>query len=171
MGGEGSSGGGPAPATPAEGAPFRWNVPAELGEALVAAFQAADSETSWFLDRRRTRVVTVKRGVVSDPLLRARQVEDDEIRFVEIPAVTEAEIHDWMEEFADESPDPAVGACLDQRAGANERFETKLAALPGGRLTEWHRHRLARLREVVDAWAVRTLAEPIPGGDTGAGDD
>jgi hypothetical protein len=136
----------------------------ELRAGLLEAFQATDSATAWFLDRRKLRVVWVRRGVVSDPLLRARDVEDDEIRFVEIPAVTEAEVHVWMEEFVDEAAEPAVAACLDERAGANARFEQKLAALSPDALARWHRFRLERLRGVVDAWAGQVLAEHVPDG-------
>ena len=46
----------------------------DLRAGLLEAFQATDSETSWFLDRRKLRVVWVRRGAVSDPLLRARDV-------------------------------------------------------------------------------------------------
>lgn len=134
----------------------------DLRTALVEAFDARDSETAWFLDRRRERVVWVRRGTVSDPLLRARDVEDDELRFVEIPAVTEAEIHDWMADHAESCGDPAVASCLDERAGANVRFEEKLAALGPEPIAAWRRFRLARLRELVDAWVTPVLAERIP---------
>lgn len=137
----------------------------DLRSGLLEAFQATDSETAWFLDRRKLRVVWVRRGAVSDPLLRARDVEDDEIRFVEIPAVTEAEIHEWMEEFAESAADPGVAGCLDERAGANARFEQRLAQHSAAALADWHRFRLDRLGAVVDAWTARALEERIPGGD------
>lgn len=136
---------------------------ADLRAALLEAFQATDSETAWFLDRRKLRVVTVRRGVVSDPLLRACNVEDDEIRFVEIPAVTEADLHVWMEAFVDGSDDPRVGACLDQRFGANGRFEEKLGALDPDVLRSWRQFRLAQLGAEVDAWTARALDDPAPG--------
>ena len=78
--------------------------------------------------------------------------------------MTEAEVHEWMEEFADRSGDAAVAACLDERAGANARFEQKLGAHSRDALADWHRFRLDRLRAVVDAWTAHALAEHVPGG-------
>lgn len=135
----------------------------DLRGQTAEALQATDPETAWYLDRRKLRIVSVRRGEVSDPLLRARDVEDDELRFVEVPAVTEAEVHDWMAEFVDGAGDPAVAACLDEKFGANLRFEERLARKSPEGLTAWHRFRQQRIHDVADAWLAKTLAEDVPG--------
>lgn len=137
----------------------------DLRAAVAAALQASDAETAWYFDRVKLRVISVKHGAVSDPLLRARDVEDDEIRFIAIPAVTAGEIHLWMEEFVD---DPAqagnavVAACLDSKTGANARFEERLAKRAPEALTAWHRYRQARMFEAADAWIADARNEPAP---------
>lgn len=123
-----------------------------LPEQVADAMLATDSETAWYLDRGCARVVWVKKGQSSDPEIPARDVEDDEERFVEVPALTEGEIHGWMEDFAEACGDPAVDAALDDREGANARFEAAVAALPGGRAAEWHRHRRAEALRAAAAW-------------------
>lgn len=142
----------------------------ELRMAVAAALQAADAETAWYFDRVKSRVLSVKYGQVSDPLLRARDVEDDEIRFVEIPAITHGEIHLWMEAFVEDpanTGNPAVAAWLDSKSGANARFEERLAKRAPEVLTAWHRFRQARLLEAADAWIANAENEPVPGDGIG----
>lgn len=139
----------------------------DLRTSVVEAMQAFDPETAWYLDRRKLRVVSVRHGVVSDPLLHAGDVEDDETRFVEVPAVTEAEVHEWMDEFVDAAAVPEVAACLDEKAGANARFVEKLARRFPEQLTAWNRFRHERVGGVADAWCARILAEPLPGDGVG----
>jgi hypothetical protein len=138
----------------------------DLRTALAEALLATDSETAWYLDRAKSRVVSVCRGEVSDPHLRAADVEDDELRFVEIPAITEAEIHEWMEDFVEDAAEPtapAAAACLDHKPGANTRFEERLARRAPEALTAWHRFRHARVLALADTWAAVALAAPAPG--------
>jgi hypothetical protein len=80
----------------------------DLETQLREAFTADDPEAAWYLDLEEDRVVRVCRGATNIPDLPARDVEDDEERYAEIPAVTESELHLWMEEFAEDHPDPTV---------------------------------------------------------------
>lgn len=142
----------------------------DLRTALAEALQATDAETAWYLDRRKLRVLSVSAGEVSDPLLRAADVEDDEIRFAEIPALTEAEVHGWMEDFAEEAAPEhaaAAGACLDHKPGANARFEERLARRAPATLQEWHRFRLARVVAKAAEWCDAALAEKFAGDGRG----
>ncbi|MCE9636722.1 MAG: hypothetical protein K8T90_13545 [Planctomycetes bacterium] len=142
----------------------------DLRAAVAAALQASDAETAWYFDRVKLRVVSVKYGAVSDPLLRARDVEDDEIRFIAVPAVTAGEIHLWMEAFVDDPSNEGnavVGASLDSKTGANARFEERLAKRAPEALTAWHRYRQARMFEAADAWIAGALTQPTPGDGIG----
>ena len=144
----------------------------DLRRAVADAFRATDSATAWYLDRAKLRVVHVRHGEVSDPLLDAADVEDDELRFVEIPAVTEAEIHEWMAEFVIEYGDPKVTACLDEKKGANARFELRLTSRAPDALVAWHKFLHERVLAAAAAWTERSLSEPIIGDGVGlAGDD
>lgn len=143
----------------------------DVRTALVEAFQAADSETAWYYDRAKDRVVSVKHGVVSDKLLRARDVEDDELRFVEVPALSEVEIHGWIDDFVAETDRADVAACLDRKAGANARFEERVAKKLPDVLPAWHRYRHGRVQETADAWIAGIRAEHVPGGEWLAEED
>lgn len=144
----------------------------DLREAVAEAFRATDSETAWYLDRAKRRVVRVRHGETSDPLLDAADVEDDELRFVEIPAVTESEVHDWMAEFVEQHGDAKVAACLDEKKGANARFELRLSTRAPDALVAWHRFLHAHVLAEAAAWTERTLSEPVIGDGVGlAGDD
>lgn len=124
--------------------------PRPLAEQVADALLAADSETSWYLDLAAPRVIRVCKGECSDPELSARDVDDDEERFVEVPALTEAEIHLWMEDFVEACDDPATAALLDHREGANARFESGLDA--AGRGADWRRHRREEALRAAHAW-------------------
>ena len=124
----------------------------DLRTALAEAFEAADAETAWYLDRRRRRVVSVRHGETSDPELTANQVEEDEERFVEVPCVLEADLHEWILAFADERGDPVVAACLDERKDANARFAATLARRQPETVPLWNAWRRDRVLERVDAW-------------------
>jgi uncharacterized protein UPF0158 len=142
----------------------------ELRAAVVEALRATDSGTSWYLDRRKARVVSVAGGQASDPLLHAADVEDDEIRFVEIPAVTEAEVHGWMEDFVEEAgaeDSAAAAASLDHKPGANARFEERLSRRAPATLSAWHRFLQARILAKAETWCAAALSEPIPGDGRG----
>lgn len=136
----------------------------DLRAAVAGAMAAADAETGWYLDRRKAQVVTVRHGVVSDPLLRARDVEDDELRFVEVPAIAEADLHEWIADFVAESGSGAAAKAFDERAAANARFEERLRRASPETLTEWHRFRQARIDAAAGAWLSATLAADLPGG-------
>jgi Uncharacterised protein family (UPF0158) len=124
----------------------------DLGTQLREAFTTTDPEAAWYFDRVMERVVRVSKGVTSIPDLPAEEVEEDEHRYAEIPAITESEIHLWMEEFVDAHPDPKVAALLDERHGANERFLAKLAAANPEAFEQWKTFHAARVDETVAAW-------------------
>src|SRR6185295_7739073 len=105
--------------------------------ALAEAFRTSDPTIAWYLDREERRVVSVKGGVVSDEELDAKQVEEDDERFVEVPPILEAEIHGWMEEFVEERADAKVAAMYDHRAGANARFLLRLEMRDPAALAAW----------------------------------
>lgn len=118
-----------------------------------------DAETAWFLDRGLGRVVTVTGGACSDPDLRPEQVEDDEARFAEIPAVTRGDEHDWLEDFVEAQDNPRLARMLDDRQGAVERFVKRLTPHHTDALAAWHAFRAARLRETAAAWLAARLGE------------
>ncbi len=150
--------------------------PRDLRTQLIEAFQATDSATAWFLDRDEERVVWVRGSKVSDETLTAKQVDEDEERFLEIPPILESDVHDWMTEFAEGSDDPKVAACLDHKAGANGRFLIRLEKRSAAALTEWRRFRLAKVGAAVDTWLADVAAgkydvrEPLDGGAAIPGD-
>lgn len=132
--------------TPSGGAPEP-----DLEAQLFEAFTANDPEAAWYLDRDMERVVRVSHGVTSIPDLPARDVEDDEDRYAEIPAVLESDVHGWMEEFVAAWPDETVADLLDERHGANERFIAKLAAHPAA-AAAWRTFHAGRVAEAVAAF-------------------
>jgi hypothetical protein len=124
----------------------------DLATQLREAFTAADPEAAWYLDRDEDRVVRVSHGTTNIPDLPASDVEDDEDRYAEIPALTESDVHLWMEQFVEAHPDPKVATLLDERQGANERFLAKLAAANPAASAEWKAFHTARLDETIAAW-------------------
>lgn len=119
---------------------------------LRAAFTAQDPEAAWYLDRGEERVVRVSHGETSVPDLPADEVEEDDERFVEIPAVTESELHDWIEEFVEERADPKVAALLDERIGANERFLARLAKADAAAFAAWKEFHGRHIEAALAAW-------------------
>jgi hypothetical protein len=124
----------------------------DLRTALAEAFEAADGETAWYLDRRRRRVIAVRHGETSDPELTAAEVDEDEQRFAEVPVLLEAVLHEWIAEFAEERADPAVLACLDERKDSNARFAASLARRQPETVPLWNAWRRRHVLERVDAW-------------------
>lgn len=135
----------------------------DLRTALAEAFEAADAETAWYLDRRRSRVVSVRHGETSDPELSADEVEEDEERFVEVPAVPEVDLHEWIVAFIEERADPAVEACLDERKGANARFVASLGRRRPEVVPVWNAWRRSRVLDRVDAWLAEVGGAQAPG--------
>ena len=124
----------------------------DLRTQLIEAFDAVESLIAWYFDRRKKQVVTVKGARVSDETLTAKEVDEDEERFLEIPPILESEVHVWMEDFVEERGDPKVSKLLDDRAGANARFLAKLEAKDPALLAAWKAYRLTRVAGAVDAW-------------------
>lgn len=124
----------------------------DLETQLREAFTADDPEAAWYLDLEEDRVVRVCRGATNIPDLPARDVEDDEERYAEIPAVTESELHLWMEEFAEDHPDPKVAELLDEKQGANGRFLSKLEKRLPEAFAQWKAYRAARTQTALDTW-------------------
>ena len=133
-------------------------LPADVRKALASAFQTGDAETAWYLDLVLPRVVHVRRGATNIPDLSASEVEDNELRYVEIPAITESEVHLWMEDFVEEQGDPEVADMLDEKLGANERFVESLGRSAPTALAAWTAYRARRVAAVVDAWLAEVSA-------------
>ena len=133
----------------------------DLRTALAEAFEASDAESAWYLDRLRRRVISVRRGETSDPELSAREVEEDEDRFVEVPIVREADVHEWIADFVQERDDAVVASCLDERKDSNARFVAALGRRRPEAVPLWNRFRRARVLDRVDAWLDEVEA---PGG-------
>lgn len=124
----------------------------DLGTQLREAFTATDPEAAWYFDRAMERVVRVSHGATNIPDLPAEDVEEDEHRYAEIPAITESEVHLWMEEFVEAHPDPKVAALLDERQGANARFVAKLEAANPAAFAEWKSFHAARVEDAIAVW-------------------
>ena len=124
----------------------------DLETQLFEAWVADDPEAAWYFDRDDQKVVRVHLGVTSDPDLTAEEVEGDDVRFVEIPAVTESELHDWIEEFIAEHADEKVAALLDERHGANERFVSRLSTADPASLAAWRAFHAAHVAAAIAAW-------------------
>jgi hypothetical protein len=132
----------------------------DLETQIREAFAADDPEAAWYLDRAGERVLRVSRGATSDPDVTAEEVEDDDARYVEIPAVTESELHAWMEDFVDGYADAKVAALLDERHGANERFVERLAKADPVAFAAWKAFHAERIDAAIAAWRAATEAEP-----------
>jgi uncharacterized protein UPF0158 len=126
--------------------------PPDLATRLREAFTAEDPEAAWYFDRAKEIVVRVAGGETDVPELSAEEVEDDEDRYVEIPALTESEIHAWMEDFVEERGDENVAALLDERQGANPRFLAKLAAADAAAFAAWKEFHATRVAAAVAEW-------------------
>jgi hypothetical protein len=124
----------------------------DLETQLREAFVADDPEAAWYLDRAEERVVRVSRGATNIPDLAAADVEDDEERYAEIPALTESDVHLWMEEFVEEHADPKISALLDERQGANARFLAKLAAVDPAAFARWKVFHAGRVAAAIEEW-------------------
>jgi hypothetical protein len=123
----------------------------DVRAALAEALQAADPEAAWYFDRVARRVVTVRAGETDVPELDAEDVEEDEERYVAVPALTEAELHAWMVEFV-LGREPELDGLLDARKGANRRFLAALGARHPQALADWRAHLEVRVLACVDAW-------------------
>ncbi len=119
---------------------------------LREAFTAEDPEAAWYLDLAEPRVVRVSHGTTSIPDLLAEDVEEHEERYVEVPAVTDSELHLWIEDFVEERADPKVTALLDEKQGANARFLKKLAAADAAAFDAWKRFHAGRVSAAIVAW-------------------
>ena len=124
----------------------------ELETELREAFVADDPEAAWYFDRAEERVVRVAHGETDIPELPAEEVEEDDERYVEIPAVTDSELHDWIEEFVDEQSDPAIAALLDERQDANARFLQRLAATNAAAFVQWKAFHERHVDEAIAGW-------------------
>ena len=124
----------------------------DVAALLREAFTADDPEAAWYLDLVEPRVVRVSHGTTNIPDLLAEDVEEHEERYVEVPAVTDGELHLWIEEFVEEHADPKVAALLDEKLGANARFLAKLAAADAAALGAWKRFHAARVDAAIAAW-------------------
>jgi hypothetical protein len=123
----------------------------DLDAQLREAFTADDPEAAWYFDRAMDRVVRVAQGATNIPDLPAQDVEDDEGRYAEIPALTDGELHEWIEQFVEERDDPAVTALLDERVGANARFLKRLAGNEAA-YAAWKAFHARRVAEALAAW-------------------
>jgi uncharacterized protein UPF0158 len=124
----------------------------DLETLLREAFTAEDPEAAWYLDLGEPRVVRVSHGTTSIPDLSAEEVEEHGERYVEVPAVTESELHLWIEDFVEERADPKVAALLDEKHGANARFLAKLAKADAAAFDAWKRFHGARVDAAIAAW-------------------
>jgi hypothetical protein len=124
----------------------------DVAALLREAFTADDPEAAWYLDLGEPRVVRVSHGTTSIPDLSAEDVEEHEERYVEVPAITDSELHLWIEEFVEERADPKVAALLDEKHGANARFLAKLAAADAAAFAAWKAFHAARLGAAIAAW-------------------
>ena len=124
----------------------------DLETALREAFTAADPEAAWYFDRVAERVVRVSHGLTNIPDLPAHDVEDDEHRYAEIPALLESDVHAWMEEFVEDFGDAKVAALLDERQGANARFAKKLEAANPVAFAAWTAFRRGRVELALADW-------------------
>jgi hypothetical protein len=124
----------------------------DLETQLRDAYLADDPEAAWFLDRAEPRVVRVSHGATNIPDLTAQGVEDDEERYAELPVLTDSELHEWMEDFVAESPDPKVAQLLDERLGANKRFIARLAETHPDAFAQWKAFHAARVASALAAW-------------------
>ncbi len=115
-----------------------------------------DAEAAWYLDLEHRRVVRVRGGVVSDPDLAPEDVDTQETRFVEIPAVTRGEEFLWMQDFLDEHPEIGASVRLDRRQDGDARFVKALERAAEGAPDAWRAFRRERLLEVASDWLGRT---------------
>ncbi len=119
---------------------------------LRDAFTADDPEAAWYLDRDVPRVVRVFHGATDVPELTADEVEEHAERYVEVPALTDGELHAWIEDFVDERAEPSVAALLDERQGANARFLRELEARDPAGFAAWTAFHRRRVDEAIAAW-------------------
>jgi len=120
--------------------------------ATATAMGTFDALAAWYYDRREARVVVLRDGRSNEPGLDAEAVEKDEQRFVEIPAVTRAEEHVWLEEFQDAHGADWPHIRLDLRKGSGERFLKALTKNRPEVLTIWEAFRGERLLELAREW-------------------
>jgi hypothetical protein len=120
---------------------------------VAVAMGTFDALASWYVDRSLRRVLEVREGqVVQDEELGPEEVDRDEDRFVEIPAVTTTDEHEWLEDFQDLHGSDWPGIRIDERAGANQRFLKALRKAHPDAHTQWSRFRGEKLRERAAEW-------------------
>ena len=131
----------------------------DLLTALCAAFAAGDPTVAYYLDRSRRGVVRVADGRADVQYVTAQEVEDDEDRFVEIPAVTVTDDFVWMQEFVEETDDPRIARLLDLKKGATKRFVKALPQAGPDAVDAWRVFRTGRLRSRAAEWLAEWLPE------------
>ena len=119
---------------------------------LRAAVAEGDKTVDVYLDLERLIVVKVKDGRCHPDDLDAGAVEEDEVRFAEIPVITEIDEHLLMQDFVDERDEKRVTACLDDRVGANARFLKRLGKQAPDALADWEAYRAAHVERLVAEW-------------------
>ncbi len=111
-----------------------------------------DARAAWYLDTAENRVVVVRGDSVSALELTADQVDHDEMRFVEIPALTRAHDHEWMADFFLENRSTWKGPHFDDKKGAEKRFAKALAKQGADAETRWQTFHTARLHDLATDW-------------------
>lgn len=124
----------------------------EVVAKLRAAVDENDPRASWYLDTEKHRVVEARDGRTNCQDLTAEEVEEDERRFVEIPAVTTTLEFTWIEDFVAETADWRLDRILDRKQGAVKRFLEKLPRAYPEAQGEWRAFRAQRVAELVDDW-------------------
>jgi uncharacterized protein UPF0158 len=127
-----------------------------LDLAVAEAMGTFDSLVAWYLDRQENRVVMIRDGVCSAHDLLRAAVEDDEERFIEIPAVGDGDDHGWMADFQEEQGSDWPHIRVDNRSGATRRFLKALGKNHPEAIEAWKVFRLVRLRAAAATW----LADP-----------
>lgn len=125
----------------------------DLIRSVANAMGTFDALAAWYLDTGLARVLEVRDGiVVEDEELSPDEVDRDEGRFVEIPAATTTDEHEWLEAFQEAHGADWPSIRLDERAGANQRFLKALRKAQPDAHTVWSRFRVERLRELAREW-------------------
>ncbi len=126
--------------------------PVDTVPALAEAMGTFDSLAAWYLDRAETRVVVVRDGRASEPDLDVACIDKDEERFVEVPAVTRAVEHEWLEDFQEAHGADWPHIRLDLRKGSGERFLKALKKSRPETIATWEAFRGARLLALAREW-------------------
>ena len=137
------------------------NASEELVDSVAEAMGTFDALIGWYLDLSERTVLEIRNGqVLHHPELTPDEVDADENRFLEVPAATTPDEHDWLQDFQEAHGSDWPHIRVDRKKGANQRFLKSLRKSQPAAVAQWDTFRREHLVELAREWLAGVPAAP-----------